>query len=56
MEIPMLLPRPQDNSAHLVLLGKYKVTRGKKKNLKDCISYLLMHCQVAFQISNYTTQ
>lgn len=32
MEIPMLLPRPRDNSAHLVLLGKYKVTRGKKKN------------------------
>lgn len=27
----MILPRPQDNSAHLVLLGNDKVTRGKKK-------------------------
>lgn len=34
MEIPALLSRPQDNSAHLVFLRKYKVTRGKKKKLK----------------------
>lgn len=34
MEIPALLSKPQDNSAHLVLLRKYKVTRGKKKKLK----------------------
>lgn len=31
MEIPVILPRPQDNSVHLVLLGNYKVTKGKKK-------------------------
>lgn len=36
MEIPMILPRPQDNSVNLVLLGNYKVTRGKKK--PECIS------------------
>lgn len=31
METPVILPRPQDNYVHLVLLGNYKVTRGKKK-------------------------
>lgn len=36
MEIPMILPRPQDNSVHLVLLGNYEVTRRKPECVSAC--------------------
>lgn len=54
MEVSAPLPRSQISSAHFVLLGKYKVTGGTKKKIKDCISHLVMHCQIDFQMSECT--